>query len=422
VNTSEALWRRLVTHFLWITLILASLLLLGLVISAWMAGRNAGIAVLWGLGCTMAGVLVGFIFGIPRASEQAQTASPDGKPSSASRGLRVNTNLEQISDWLTKIIVGVSLVQAKDIKDGFRDISRYLGTCFDGTCGPVLGGGLILFHSILGMLAGYLFMRMHLSPLFNIADIEAGRGIASDDRERVEEYVRPVVDQPSEAPSRDVRQSISRIGSVSLDDLKEPSDLKVWARAKLESDEPLLALEAYNRAVDAMPHDIDLRVERAVAQFRADVAPIQIRDELMEVREIAIRRGTTPESLHDLYNAIVYASLFVTAPDGFNVSIRMAEEYLARTDTTETGPILVNLACAYGQKFEWLRSHQEPLHALAAREAALSAVRKTIAQGPQWKALIVKLASGVDPDADDLKIFADDDDFRKLLAGPDGTP
>ena len=50
------------------------------------------------------GGLVGFLFGIPRAV-QGSTA-----PTGAAQ-YQANTNLEQVSDWLTKIIVGVSLVE-----------------------------------------------------------------------------------------------------------------------------------------------------------------------------------------------------------------------------------------------------------------------------------------------------------------------
>jgi hypothetical protein len=58
----------------------------------------------------MIGGLLGFLFGIPRALQQASVVVPDPtmpliQPASASDA--PNTNLEQISDWLTKILVGV---------------------------------------------------------------------------------------------------------------------------------------------------------------------------------------------------------------------------------------------------------------------------------------------------------------------------
>ena len=50
------------------------------------------------------GGVVGFLFGIPLTSKQRAAAANDSQ-------YEPNTNLEQVSDWLTKIIVGVGLVQ-----------------------------------------------------------------------------------------------------------------------------------------------------------------------------------------------------------------------------------------------------------------------------------------------------------------------
>src|SRR6202043_965823 len=50
------------------------------------------------------GGIVGFLFGIPRT---VQGSAPSEKASQ----YKTNTNLEQVSDWLTKIIVGIGLVQ-----------------------------------------------------------------------------------------------------------------------------------------------------------------------------------------------------------------------------------------------------------------------------------------------------------------------
>src|SRR5215467_1406061 len=70
------------------------------------------------------GALLGFIFGIPRSPKvQAATqgaTQPPSTPSGSSTSTAAqpddnrftpNTNLEEISDWLTKILVGAGLVQ-----------------------------------------------------------------------------------------------------------------------------------------------------------------------------------------------------------------------------------------------------------------------------------------------------------------------
>ena len=57
------------------------------------------------------GLLIGFLFGIPRTLQGLPEAADARLSESVRQRYMVNTNLEQVSDWLTKIIVGVGLVQ-----------------------------------------------------------------------------------------------------------------------------------------------------------------------------------------------------------------------------------------------------------------------------------------------------------------------
>lgn len=85
-------------------------------------GAGAGTGLLVGGAAAALGALVGFIFGIPRVLQDDQPVviqTPDPTAAVATQGLvdkvHANTNLEQVSDWLTKIIVGVTLVQVGSI-------------------------------------------------------------------------------------------------------------------------------------------------------------------------------------------------------------------------------------------------------------------------------------------------------------------
>jgi glucosamine-6-phosphate deaminase len=63
------------------------------------------------------------LFGIPRS-----LAGPEGAEDKAAAGAyRPNTNLEQISDWLTKILVGVGLVQFTTLAQHAGDLVTFLG-------------------------------------------------------------------------------------------------------------------------------------------------------------------------------------------------------------------------------------------------------------------------------------------------------
>jgi hypothetical protein len=120
----------------------------------------------------VAGSLLGFIFGIPRP--QFESEKPDEASSTASgetgKGLLPNTNLVQISDWLTKMLVGVGLVELSQIRDHFVAITQSLGAGL-GTAGVVpFVAALLIFFSVLGFLTGYLTTRLVLTPVMASAD------------------------------------------------------------------------------------------------------------------------------------------------------------------------------------------------------------------------------------------------------------
>ena len=118
---------------------LAAALFLGLVL-AWAAAKGAAIALLWSLGFLAAGFVVGFLFGVPRvlddASSSGQTESAPKPQADGNRlqRLAVNTNLTQISDWLTKIFVGVGLVELREIPEHVARAGAYIG---DGILGSI---------------------------------------------------------------------------------------------------------------------------------------------------------------------------------------------------------------------------------------------------------------------------------------------
>ncbi|MFI5099242.1 MAG: hypothetical protein ACHQE5_01810 [Actinomycetes bacterium] len=101
------------------------------------------------------GALVGLLFGVPRS------AGVDHKSASPS-GYLANTNLEVIADWLTKIIVGVGLVQFKAIAAAVVAVSAALAASFrdnpnSGT--TVFGASLLLAAFLVGFLYIYLLAR-----------------------------------------------------------------------------------------------------------------------------------------------------------------------------------------------------------------------------------------------------------------------
>jgi len=80
--------------------------------------RIIGGLLLFAFAAVAAGAATGFLFGIPRTLQ--------GNTPTESTSYQVNTNLEQISYWLTKIIVGLGLIKLKTIPDRVMEMNRYV--------------------------------------------------------------------------------------------------------------------------------------------------------------------------------------------------------------------------------------------------------------------------------------------------------
>ena len=128
-------------------------------------------ALLWAAASFMAGFLGGFLFGVPKVAGNGTTVPAPGGEAGAAAGSfaqRPNTNLEQISDWLTKIIVGLGLVELKDLPGRWKAAARWVAEGLSAAAPPSqaaisFAGSLILYFLILGFLAGYLLTLLFLA-------------------------------------------------------------------------------------------------------------------------------------------------------------------------------------------------------------------------------------------------------------------
>ena len=86
-------------------------------------------------------------------------------------------DLEQISDWLTKILVGLGLTQFKAIGRFFNSVTSDVGKSLSGstsssTRGTVEATGLVLLAVATGFLFFYLWSRVYLPRMFQKAEQE----------------------------------------------------------------------------------------------------------------------------------------------------------------------------------------------------------------------------------------------------------
>jgi hypothetical protein len=114
---------------------------------------------LWMVGAAawLVGTALGFLFGVPRVRASEVEDRPD-------TAVVPNTNLEQISDWLTKIIVGATLVQLGPIARGVAILSGFvgggLGTNHDE--GAAMSGAVMVFYFAAGFVWGYLWCSLRV--------------------------------------------------------------------------------------------------------------------------------------------------------------------------------------------------------------------------------------------------------------------
>jgi hypothetical protein len=144
----------------------------------------------------------GFLFGIPQSNtvvahtaaveNQVRTVGADGNgpatvehtavaaegetavngsPTAQSSALRHNTNLENISDALTKGLLAIGVTQLYRIKDWVIAVAPALGESFGpGASGQIAGFSILTYGGIEGFLFGYLATRIYLAGIFEESD------------------------------------------------------------------------------------------------------------------------------------------------------------------------------------------------------------------------------------------------------------
>jgi len=102
---------------------------------------------LWSGACLMLGGVVGFLFGAP---------ATDG-----------NSQLHQIADWLTKIVVGLGLTQLSHIPGKLQAWADYIanGTQTDPATkvSSTFALAIVIYFNVVGFMAGYLLMKIFLN-------------------------------------------------------------------------------------------------------------------------------------------------------------------------------------------------------------------------------------------------------------------
>ncbi len=150
-------------------------------------GRRFAASALVAVAAAMAGALLGFLFGLPRsrrdpvatvpAAAAVPPVMPDGDPTKPpvsptdAHEYIPNTNLDDISDWLTKILVGVGLTQLGTIPDQFQRLVNFTRSAIGtGEEAASITAAILVAYAIIGFMACYLWARTRAATAFRLAD------------------------------------------------------------------------------------------------------------------------------------------------------------------------------------------------------------------------------------------------------------
>jgi hypothetical protein len=141
-------------------------------------------ALLFSLAALGAGGFFGFLFGLPHAgagASQHQSGSPLA-PAAAGAGaagatapgaspgsdVTASTNLQQVADWLTKLILGAGLTQLGHLPHASSELFHSMSGAIGSTASSVsIAGGITIYFTAVGFVTGWLATYFFLTPAMN---------------------------------------------------------------------------------------------------------------------------------------------------------------------------------------------------------------------------------------------------------------
>lgn len=393
--------------------------------------------------CLAAGAGLGFLFGIPHAGAPRVVDSNNG--TTPDSGYQSSTSLEQIADWLTKIIVGVGLVELSRIYEFFKTAVKFLAA---GLGEPVVTASAcaattLVFFPIVGFLGCYLITRLYLAAALVRADTDTKGAF-----EKAGVSPKNARDLPTGTSdllfglltdrgtgtatlSDTDRETIESMAKIEFKDLKTADEFSTWGLAKLLSGGVADAQKALLRATELKPDSAEFALAYAVSLNEGGAPGAEV-EKVLRKALANITPDTNRIVRKNIYKSLTFRLLY--RDDAYDEVIRLGEDYRNTFPAAESGGILVNLACAYGQKLTALR--QEAVRGGTAvsaaqekeiKDKALDAIASALQIDSQWLNRLQLLMYHNHPDKvanpalaaeNDLDVFADDSEFIRIVPSP----
>jgi tetratricopeptide (TPR) repeat protein len=410
-------------------------------------------ALTWALASAAVGGSFGFLLGHPRRLT-------DDKTDRAGISGLLRTGLDDMVDWLVKGLTTVILVQAGPILTHLDHVARQMATGLLGAgateaankanldAAAAFAEPLIVCFTLLGALATCLVTRTYLTGALSRADRTTSGAFGRVELDLGDVLLlsnaQHILTTRHVPPVAEVRQVAEKLAALSLTDLHSVGEFSMWAKAKVMLEQYPDALKGFEKAVTQCDCDPALLMDYAVALHETK-KPSEARARLEQAYE-HLARATDPDTRRNVYKSLTYELL--CTPGNYDRVIQLVDEFERDRETNPapaSGGLLVNKACALGQKFMWIAKQKnlieeppnlpfkvnipgapsnwpiEHLDLKNAYESALEAVKKALVIDPTWKQhlqLLLKRfdsSPGATSDLSGLEVFERFTEFRALL-------
>lgn len=118
-----------------------------------------GVGMLTAFAAFLAGCLAGFLFGIPRAVSSGELRHQPG-----SAAYTPSSNLAEVSDWLTKLLLGAGLVELTRLGAPLSKLINNVAASLQitaageapGQAAKIMAGVILIGFTVIGLLGGYI--------------------------------------------------------------------------------------------------------------------------------------------------------------------------------------------------------------------------------------------------------------------------
>jgi hypothetical protein len=391
------------------------------------AAALVGVSGLTALAAGAVGGMLGFLFGIPRtlAGDNGSVPGP-GSASAAPPVMRANTNLEQVSDWLTKILLGATLVQVDAIATGVSNIANGLeqqiakigGLASLSGIGAILILLIVLFFAA-GFLTLYLQTRTFLALMFvRAAHVMDDPKLMSAELDQLKEVAKQIsIQGPTTPVPAAARELATRALGIAPAD---PTDVEALKQRGLAQ----VVLGQVGAGADTLKNASRLSGEADIVRLTSRLLaatdrPGEAKD-LLRAMQTSPPTGAMDEAAVDSELTKMFVALYDHPPAGFTEALRVAsilrDQPVIQQLTARQGRAQLYTAAAWGQKYAYSQNTVEAPALAEMRNAALQACRKALALDPTARSILRNMLEGKGQD-DDLVSFKSDPEFQTLIVG-----